>query len=101
MALILYRIYQVLIMLPLAFVATLLASLITIAGCLLGGSRIFSYYPAHIWAKICCWLSLVKVTVNGREKHRQEHKLVSLSPTTRVHMTYSQSMVSLTIISGG
>ena len=67
MALILYRIYQVLIMLPLAFVATLLASLITIAGCLLGGSRIFSYYPAHIWAKICCWLSFVKVTVNGRE----------------------------------
>ena len=63
----LYRIYQLLIMAPLMLSATLLASLVTAIGCLLGGSRSWGYWPAHIWARICCALTLVRVKVTGRE----------------------------------
>lgn len=64
---ILYRIYQFIFMLPMMLVLTILTSLVTIIGCVLGGGRIFSYYPAKIWAKLFCWLTLVRVTVRGRE----------------------------------
>ena len=65
--LVLYRIYQLLIMAPLMLAATLLAALITAIGCMLGSSRFWGYWPAHIWARVCCALTLVKVRVTGRE----------------------------------
>ncbi|MDE6321886.1 MAG: 1-acyl-sn-glycerol-3-phosphate acyltransferase [Muribaculaceae bacterium] len=65
--LILYRIYQCIIMIPLGIIVTILAAVTTIIGSALGGYRIFGYYPAVIWAKIICWLTLVRVTVRGRE----------------------------------
>lgn len=65
--LILYRIYLFIIMIPLGIVVTILAAVTTIIGSALGGYRIFGYYPAVIWAKIICWLTLVNVTVRGRE----------------------------------
>lgn len=65
--LILYRIYQFLIMIPLMLVATLLAVVTTLGGCMLGGGYFWGYYPAKIWARIFCWVTLVRVTVVGRE----------------------------------
>lgn len=62
-----YRIYQIFIMLPILLVLTILAALITITGCALGGGRWFGYYPAHYWAKCWCWLAFVRVSVRGRE----------------------------------
>ena len=62
-----YRIYQIFIMLPILLVLTILATLITITGCALGGGRWFGYYPAHYWAKCWCWLAFVRVSVRGRE----------------------------------
>lgn len=62
-----YRIYQIFIMLPLLIVATIIASLLTLFGTLLFGGRWWGYWPAHIWAKIFCWLTFVRVTVKGRE----------------------------------
>lgn len=67
MKLILYRVYQVLIMLPLLLVLTVLAATLTIVGCFFGLSRGFGYWPAKIWAMLFCWLSFVRVTVKGRE----------------------------------
>ena len=67
MKLILYRVYQVLIMLPLLLVLTVLAATLTIVGCFFGLSRWFGYWPAKIWAMLFCWLSFVRVTVKGRE----------------------------------
>lgn len=64
---IIYRIYQFLIMMPLMLVATILAALVTIIGCALGGGRLWGYWPAHIWGRVFCWLTLVRVTVEGRE----------------------------------
>lgn len=64
---ILYRIYQLLIMMPLLLLATIFCALITIIGCALSGGKWWGYYPAHIWGKLFCILTLVKVTVKGRE----------------------------------
>ena len=62
----LYRIYQVLIALPLLVVATTVLALVTILGSALGMSRFFGYWPGHIWARIFCWLTFVRVKVSGR-----------------------------------
>ena len=63
----LYRIYQILIMLPLMLVATILTAIITIIGSALGGGRWFGYWPAKIWSRVMCWLAWVRVTVTGKE----------------------------------
>lgn len=63
---ILYRIYQLLIVAPTLLVATILSALLTITGSM-AGLRWFTYYPAHYWAKIFCWLNIVRVTVKGRD----------------------------------
>ncbi|MDE5684254.1 MAG: 1-acyl-sn-glycerol-3-phosphate acyltransferase, partial [Muribaculaceae bacterium] len=65
--LIVYRIYQIFIMIPLLAVTTILAATITIIGSMLGGQRSMGYWPGHIWARIFSVLSLVKVNVRGRE----------------------------------
>lgn len=67
MRLFLYRIYQLFIMAPLLLAATIVAALVTIIGCSLGGGRWWGYYPAHWWGRIFCILSLVRVSVRGRE----------------------------------
>lgn len=62
-----YRIYQFVIMLPLMVVATVLASIIVAVGSILFGGKIMGYYPSMAWARVMAWLSLVRVTVRGRE----------------------------------
>ncbi|MDE6464558.1 MAG: 1-acyl-sn-glycerol-3-phosphate acyltransferase, partial [Muribaculaceae bacterium] len=64
---IVYRIYQFVIMMPLLLVATVLAALATIAGSMLGMSRSMGYWPGRIWARVFCLLSWVRVEVRGRE----------------------------------
>lgn len=63
----LYRIYLLLIALPLVVVATILAGVLTIIGTSLGGARFWGYWPAHIWARVCLALCWVRVKVSGRE----------------------------------
>ncbi len=62
-----YRVYQFCIAFPLLLVATIMAALLTIIGTSFGSSRWWSYYPAHVWAKLFCWLNFVTVKVTGRE----------------------------------
>lgn len=64
---IIYRIYLLFIALPLLLVATILTALITLIGSLLGGGRWFGYYPGVVWSRIFCWLTWVRVRVEGRE----------------------------------
>ena len=64
---ILYRIYFWVVCVPLFLVLTLLTALFTIVGCVLGGERIFSYYPGMIWSRLTCYLALCPVTVKGAE----------------------------------
>lgn len=63
----LFRIYQILIAIPLLFVATLAAAIVTIVMCIPTKGRFWGYYPHKIWAVLFCWLNFVKVTVKGRE----------------------------------
>lgn len=67
MKLVLYRIYQLLVMLPVMLVTTVVTGLITIIGSLCGGGRWWGFYPPMIWARICLAVSLVRVKVTGRE----------------------------------
>ena len=67
MKLIALRLYQFLIMAPLLAVLTVVAAALTTIGSLAGGGRFWGYWPAHLWARAFCVLSLVKVSVEGRE----------------------------------
>ena len=60
----LYRIYQLLVMLPLMAAVTIVAAVITATGSIAFGGRWWGYYPAKIWARIMCRLTLVSVEVS-------------------------------------
>lgn len=62
-----YVAYTWLVFVPIFLVLTLLTALTTIVGCLLGGERVFSYYPGMIWSRLTCYLALCPVHVRGRE----------------------------------
>lgn len=68
-----YVAYTWLVFVPIFLVLTLLTALTTIIGCLLGGERVFSYYPGMIWSRLTCYLALCPVHVRGR-KHIERGK---------------------------
>lgn len=63
----LYRLYQLVIMLPLMAVATALTAVLTAAGCTAFGGKWWGYYPASLWSRVMCALTWVKVEVHGAE----------------------------------
>lgn len=67
MALVLYRIYQIVFMAPVLLLLTAVTATVIIIGSSLGGGRWWGYYPGVLWGKLFCWLTFVKVTVSGRE----------------------------------
>ena len=75
----LYRLYQLLIALPLVLCATTLTALATIIGCALGGAKTWGYYPAMLWSRFMCWIMLLPVKVEGREllDRRQSYVFVA------------------------
>lgn len=62
-----YHIYFFLIAVPLLLVLTVLTCLVVLTGITIGKGASWGYYPAMIWAKAFCMLSLVRVTVKGRD----------------------------------
>lgn len=77
--LILYRIYQCVIMIPVLLVVTILTALLTILFSFIGLGRSLGYYIPMIWAKMFCWLSLVRVEVRrkGEVKPGQSYVFVA------------------------
>lgn len=67
MKMMLYRIWQAVVMAPVIAVATIITAVFTFVACALGGGRWAGYYPQIVWARLFCWLAFVKVTVRGRE----------------------------------
>lgn len=63
----LYVVYLWLFFVPIFLVLTLITAVTVIIGCLLGGEKIFAYYPGMIWSRLTCYLALCPVTVKGRE----------------------------------
>jgi 1-acyl-sn-glycerol-3-phosphate acyltransferase len=75
----LYKIYFWLIAAPVLVAVTLLTAVTVIIGCLLGGERIFAYYPGMIWSRIVCILALCPVKVTGRENIQKGKSCVFVS----------------------
>lgn len=73
---VLYRIYQLFVMLPLALTATALTALTTAAGCSIFGGKWWGYYPPRLWSRAMCALTLVKVEVHGSENIDQSQDYV-------------------------
>lgn len=65
---ILYSIYQICFALPVLLLLTILTALTTIVGSMIGGAHIWGYYPAKVWSRLVCYLLLLPVHVQGREK---------------------------------
>ncbi len=62
-----YRIYQLLIVLPLGILATILTALATSIGCMVGSAHFWGYYPAMLWSRFICRLLFLPIHVTGRE----------------------------------
>jgi len=76
---ILYRVYFWLVVMPVFAVVTILTALTVIIGCMLGGERIFSYYPGVLWARIACVLTLCPVSIKGLENIQKGQPCVFVS----------------------
>ncbi|MDR2810154.1 MAG: 1-acyl-sn-glycerol-3-phosphate acyltransferase [Tannerellaceae bacterium] len=74
-----YSLYIWIIFYPVFLVLTILTAAITLAGCLLGGERIFAYYPGMFWSRAACYLALCPVKVRGREHIRPNQSYVFVS----------------------
>lgn len=75
----LYRLYLVVIVLPLFVVVTIVSAVVTAVGSVLGGARIFSYYPGWLWGRVTLALLLCPVTVKGKE-HLKKGKSCIVTP---------------------
>ncbi|MDE6651300.1 MAG: 1-acyl-sn-glycerol-3-phosphate acyltransferase [Paramuribaculum sp.] len=62
-----YRIYQIVIMLPLMLVATVITAVTVIIGSMVGAGRWAGYCPPSVWSRIMCALTFVRVKVRGKE----------------------------------
>ncbi len=63
----LYRLYQLVIVAPIALVVTVITALSTIIGCTLGNSHVWSYWPGKLWSMLVIRLLLLPVEVEGKE----------------------------------
>ncbi len=73
---VLYRIYQICIMLPIIIVATMIIATMTIIASSLGGQRYWGYHLPRLWAKLFCLLTFVKIEVKGRENISEKQSYV-------------------------
>lgn len=60
-------IYELLIIAPIVIVTTFLTAVTTIIGSWLGNNKFWGFYPAKIWSRIVCAISLIGIKVEGRE----------------------------------
>jgi len=75
----LYRLYQLLVYLPIGIVVTILTSIETVLGCLLGNGHFWGYWPGRIWSVIMIRLALLPVKVEGRENLDKNQSYVFVS----------------------
>ena len=71
-----YRIYQLIIAVPVAIISTILTAAVTGLGCSIGNGHIWGYYPGRWWSKVMTRIFLLSVTVEGRENLEKGHSYV-------------------------
>ena len=64
---ILYRLFNLIVTLPVIVVSTIITGFITIIGSWVGGGKFWGYWPPHLWARLCLAVTLVRVKVSGRK----------------------------------
>ena len=72
----LYRLYQLVICLPILLVASVLTSLSTVLGCMLGNGHFWGYYPGKYWSWLWVRILLLPVKVEGREHLKKNQSYV-------------------------
>lgn len=75
----LYRIYQLFIAAPLVALLTLLATLVTTLGCILGNGHFWGYYPGKCWSWLTIRILLLPVKVEGHEHLDKKQSYVFVS----------------------
>lgn len=65
----LFGIYFWSIAMPIFAVVTIILALMVHVGCLLGGRKIFAYYPGLIWSRIALALTFCRIEVEGKENY--------------------------------
>lgn len=75
----LYRLYQLFVVVPLFLSASIVTSLVTVIGCMLGNGHIWGYYPGKYWSRLTIILCLLPVKVEGRENLRKGQSYVFVS----------------------
>ncbi len=63
-------------MIPVLLVVTIITALLTIIASALGGARTWGYYLPMVWARIFCFVSMVKVEVYGRHNIKKGRSYV-------------------------
>lgn len=71
-----YRIYQLLFVVPIFFVASVITALVTVIGCRLGNGHFWGYYPGKLWSRLAIRLLLLPVKVEGRENLEKNQSYV-------------------------
>lgn len=64
---VLYRIYQVLVLLPLGLLSTVFFALLAIIMCPIGNGEYWGNFSGRWWGRSLVWLSLLPLKVEGRE----------------------------------
>ncbi len=72
----LYRAFQLLVSLPVAFISTVATAVTVIIGCTIGNGHFWGYYPGKWWSKLMVRIFLLPVTVEGRENLEPEQSYV-------------------------
>lgn len=75
----LYYCYQLVIVLPLFAVASVITSVATIIGCVVGNGHVWGYYPGKWWSRLVVNLLLLPVRVEGRQHLQRGQSYVFVS----------------------
>lgn len=72
----LYRIYQIIVGIPLGLLSTILTAVTTTVGCAIGNGHFWGYYPGKLWGRFLLHMLLLPVHIEGREKLSRKHSYV-------------------------
>ena len=75
----LYRIYQLFIAIPIFLVASILTSLTTTLGSMVGDGHFWGYYPGKWWSWLTIRILMLPVRVEGRENLDKNQFEISVS----------------------
>lgn len=76
---ILYKIYSFCIALPLFIIVTALTALLVVICAFCGDPHYMGYHAPRIWSRITCFLFLIRIKTEGKEKLKKGHSYVFLA----------------------